>query len=76
IPLFVLSRLEAAVFPTMEKLLALFQSNPSTPEKIFESLTVYKYYNTSKHTLKNLFNEPDAIKDIFLDYLDGYSKRV
>ncbi|HEM5314998.1 TPA: SAM-dependent DNA methyltransferase [Streptococcus suis] len=76
IPMFVLARLEAALLPTKEKVLAQFQSNPSTPEKIFESLTGYKYYNTSKHTLKNLLNEPDAIKDNFLDYLDGYSRRV
>ncbi|MCO8179320.1 type I restriction-modification system subunit M [Streptococcus suis] len=76
VPMFVLARLEAALLPTKEKVLAQFQSNPSTPEKIFESLTGYKYYNTSKHTLKNLLNEPDAIKDNFLDYLDGYSKRV
>jgi len=76
IPMFVLARLEAALSPTKEKVLAQYQSNPSTPEKIFESLTGYAYYNTSKHTLKNLLNEPDAIKDNFLDYLDGYSKRV
>ncbi|WP_105117627.1 type I restriction-modification system subunit M [Streptococcus suis] len=76
IPMFVLARLEAALLPTKEEVLTRYQSNPSTPEKIFESLTGYKYYNTSKHTLKNLLNEPDAIKDNFLDYLDGYSKRV
>ena len=76
IPMFVLARLEAALLPTKEKVLAQYQSNPSTPEKIFEAITGYKYYNTSKHTLKNLLNEPDAIKDNFLDYLDGYSKRV
>ncbi|MGU8036760.1 type I restriction-modification system subunit M [Streptococcus suis] len=76
IPMFVLARLEAALLPTKEKVLVQYQSNPSTPEKIFESITGYKYYNTSKHTLKNLLNEPDAIKDNFLDYLDGYSKRV
>ena len=76
IPMFVLARLEAALLPTKEKVLAQYQSNPSTPEKIFESITGYKYYNTSKHTLKNLLNEPDAIKDNFFFFFDGYSKRV
>ena len=56
IPMFVLARLEAALLPTKEKELKQYQSNPTTPEKIYESITGYKYYNTSKHTLKNLLN--------------------
>lgn len=76
IPMFVLARLEAALLPTKEQVLTKYQSNPLTPERILEDVTGYKYYNTSKYTLKTLLNEPDAIKDNFLDYLDGYSSRV
>lgn len=76
IPMFVLARLEAALLPTKDKVLAQYQSNPSTPDQIMESISGYKYYNISKYTLKNLLNDPDSIKENFLDYLAGYSKRV
>ena len=76
IPMFVLARLEAALLPTKEKVLAQYKFNPKTPDKFYESITGYKYYNLSQFTLKNLQNDPDAIKENFLDYLDGYSQRV
>ncbi len=47
-----------------------------TPEQILEDISGYKYYNTSPFTLDNLQNDPDAIEENFLTYLDGYSKRV
>lgn len=76
IPMFVLARLEAALLPTKEKVLEQYKANPKTPERIYESITGYKYYNLSQFTLKNLLNDPDGIKENFLDYLDGYSQRV
>lgn len=76
IPMFVLARLEASLLPTKDKVLKQYKANPSTPDQIFESISGYKYYNLSKHSLKNMLNAPDNIKENFLDYLDGYSKRV
>ncbi len=76
IPMFVLARLEAALLPTKDKVLKQYKANPSTPDQIFESISGYKYYNLSKHSLKNMLNDPNNIKENFLDYLDGYSKRV
>lgn len=74
--MFVLARLEAALLPTKEKVLNLVKSNPTVPETILEKASGYKYYNISAYTLTNLLNEPDAIKENFLDYLEGYSWRV
>lgn len=76
IPMFVLTRLEAALLPTKEKVLNQYRAKSDTPPKIFEAITGYKYYNTSAFTLENLLNDPDGIKENFLTYLDGYSQRV
>ena len=76
IPMFVLTRLEAALLPTKDEVVALYQSNPNTPEKVLENKSGYKYYNTSPFTLENLQNDPNAIEENFIAYLDGYSCRV
>ena len=76
IPMFVLTRLEAALLPTKDEVVALYKSNPNTPEKVLENKSGYKYYNTSSFTLENLQNDPNAIEENFIDYLDGYSCRV
>ena len=76
IPMFVLTRLEAALLPTKDEVVALYKSNPNTPEKVLENKAGYKYYNISPFTLKNLQNDPNAIEENFIAYLDGYSCRV
>ena len=76
IPMFVLTRLEAALLPTKDEVVALYKSNPNTPEKVLENKAGYKYYNVSPFTLKNLQNDPNAIEENFIAYLDGYSRRV
>ena len=76
IPMFVLTRLEAALLPTKDEVVALYQLNPNTPEKVLENKSDYKYYNTSPFTLENLQNDPNAIEENFIAYLDGYSHRV
>lgn len=76
IPMFVIARLEAALKDTKEIVYEAFNSNPNTPKQVLESLSGYKYYNTSQFTLKNLLDDPDNIKTNFESYLDGYSERV
>lgn len=76
IPMFVIARLEAALKDTKEKVYETFNANPNTPKQVLESLSGYKYYNTSQFTLKNLLDDPDNIKTNFESYLDGYSERV
>ena len=71
-----LTRLEAALLPTKDEVVALYKSNPNTPEKVLENKSGYKYYNTSSFTLENLQNDPNAIEENFIAYLDGYSCRV
>ena len=76
IPMFVLARLEAALLPTKDQVIAAYKKDKKTPEQILEDISGYKYYNISPLTLENLQNDTDAIEENFLTYLDGYSRRV
>lgn len=76
IPMFIIARLEAALAETKDKVSQAYKANPSTPAIVLESISSYKYYNTSAFTLKNLLNEPDNIKANFEEYLASYSERV
>ncbi|GAB2021978.1 hypothetical protein RyT2_10520 [Pseudolactococcus yaeyamensis] len=76
VPMFVITRLEAALADTKEKVVTAYQNNPSTPSKVLEKISGYKYYNTSKYTLKNLLSDPENIKTNFEVYLESYSERV
>ncbi|MDH6604111.1 type I restriction enzyme M protein [Bacilli bacterium PM5-9] len=76
IPMFVIARLEAALKETKEKVYEAYKKSSNTPKQVLESISGYKYYNTSQFTLKNLLDDPDNIKTNFESYLDGYSERV
>lgn len=76
IPMFVIARLEAALLPTRKTVADAYKKNPNTPKQILESISGYKFYNTSEYTLKNLLDDPDNIKINFESYIEGYSDRV
>lgn len=76
IPMFVITRLEAALINTKDKVDKAVKANPNTPSRVLEAISGYKYYNTSSFTLKNLLEDPDSIKTNFEVYLDSYSERV
>lgn len=76
IPMFVIARLEAALAKTKDKVVQAYKSKNDTPRQVLETISGYKYYNTSEFTLKKLLDDPDNIKINFETYLAGYSERV
>lgn len=76
IPMTILRRLECALEPHKEAVLAKFAENPSYPPKAMYRISGYQFYNTSPYTLKELCNEPDNIKSNFKVYIQGFSAEV
>ena len=73
IPMTILRRLECALEPHKEAVLAKFAENPNYPPKAMYRISGYQFYNTSPYTLKELCNEPDNIKSNFKVYIQGFS---
>lgn len=69
-------RLECALEPHKEAVLAKFAENPNYPPKAMYRISGYQFYNTSPYTLKELCNEPDNIKSNFKVYIQGFSAEV
>lgn len=76
IPMTILRRLECALEPHKEEVLAKFVENPNYPPKAMYRISGYQFYNTSPYTLKELCNEPDNIKSNFKVYIQGFSAEV
>ena len=76
IPMTILRRLECALEPHKEAVLAKFAENPNYPPKAMYRISGYQFYNTSPYTLKELCNEPDNIKPNFKVYIQGFSAEV
>ena len=76
IPMTILRRLECALEPNKEAVLAKFAENPNYPPKAMYRISGYQFYNTSPYTLKELCNEPDNIKSNFKVYIQGFSAEV
>lgn len=76
IPMTILRRLECALEPHKEAVLAKFAENPNYPPKAMYRISGYQFYNTSPYTLKELCNEPDNIKSNFKVYIHGFSAEV
>ena len=76
IPMTILRRLECALEPHKEAVLAKFAENPNYPPKAMYRISGYQFYNTSPYTLKELCNEPDNIKSNFKVYIQGFSAEV
>ena len=76
IPMTILRRLECALEPHKEAVLAKFAENPNYPPKAMYRISGYQFYNTSPYTLKELCNELDNIKSNFKVYIQGFSAEV
>lgn len=76
IPMTVIRRFECALEPTKEQVIERYEKNKDTPVTIFNRISGFSFYNTSKYTLKELLNDPDNIAINFNSYIDGFSSNV
>lgn len=76
IPMVIIRRFECALDETKDKVIKLYEQNPSKPAQFYEKESGYPFYNTSKFTLKNLLDDSDNIETNFNNYIDGFSENV
>ena len=76
IPMVIIRRLECALEPTKDEVIATYEEDKKTPKEILESISGYSFYNTSKYSLKALISEDGDLKANFISYLDGFSKNI
>lgn len=80
LPMTVIRRLDVLLEPTKDKVLELnaFLDQQTIYHKAaaLEKAAGYKFYNTSKFTLRRLLDEPKLIRANFENYLDGFSENV
>lgn len=76
IPMTILRRFECALSHTKEKVIEMFEKNPSTPVQALEKKSGFQFYNVSHFDLKELQNEEDKLADNFINYIEGFSSNV
>ena len=76
IPMIIIRRFECALAPTKETVLAKYDKNSATPEKILKKLSGYQFYNVSHFDLKELLNDSKNIASNFISYIEGFSANV
>ncbi|MEG2013019.1 MAG: class I SAM-dependent DNA methyltransferase [Anaerovoracaceae bacterium] len=76
IPMIIIRRFECALDKNKAKVVAAFKTKRDTPPQILESISGYKFYNTSDYTLAELLNEADNIVSNFKNYIEGFSSNV
>ncbi|WP_249660875.1 HsdM family class I SAM-dependent methyltransferase [Lysinibacillus fusiformis] len=76
IPMIIIRRIECALASTKDKVEELLKKNPNTPGRILERATGYKFYNTSKYTLKELLNDSQNIATNFIFYIESFSPNI
>lgn len=78
-PFTVLRRLDCVLEPSHEKAQEAYRKYKKELKDLSGVLckaTGFGFYNTSKYTFKRLLDNPDNIKENFLDYLNGYSYNI
>lgn len=77
IPMTIIRRFECALEDTKDKVIAQVEEDEKngdeSPDKIFQKIAGYQFYNKSKYTLKELCNDSPKIKTNFESYLEGFS---
>lgn len=65
IPMIIIRRFECALAKKKDDVVAAFERKRDTPPQILESISGYKFYNTSRYTLAELLNDADNIVSNF-----------
>ena len=76
IPMIIIRRFECALAKKKDAVVATFERKRDTPPQILESVSGYKFYNTSRYTLAELLNDADNIVSNFKSYIEGFSPNV
>lgn len=82
LPMVVIRRLDLLLEPTKEKVLQTYKEYKSKLQNLDNLLTSSRhgsglaFYNTSKYTLKKLYDDPKNLRSNFENYLNGYSENV
>lgn len=76
IPMIIIRRIECALTPTKKAVVNQFEKNRNTPRQILENISGFKFYNTSRFTLKELLNDSANIADNFISYIENFSTNI
>ncbi len=76
IPMIIIRRLECALEHTKDKVVAIYEANPNTPERILLNASGFQFYNTSRFNLKELLNDANNIAANFVSYIEGFSTNI
>jgi type I restriction enzyme M protein len=80
LPMTVIRRLDILLEPSKEEVLKMHQfleeNKIAAGIAQFQQITGYPFYNTSRFTLRRLYDTPSQIKSNFEAYLNGFSDNV
>jgi len=76
IPMIIIRRFECALAKKKDAVVDAFEQKRDTPPQILESISGYKFFNTSRYTLAELLNDADNIVSNFKSYIEGFSPNV
>lgn len=76
LPMTVLRRLECALAPTKEKVVAYETQHPGTPDRKLERVAGLKFFNKSPWTLEKLLSVKSGQAQDLKDYIAGFSPNV
>ena len=76
LPMTVLRRLECALAPTKEKVVAYETQHPGTPDRKLERVAGLKFFNKSPWTLEKLLSVKTGQAQDLKDYIAGFSPNV
>lgn len=76
IPMVIIRRLECALEKTKDVVVKAYDTNNDVASAVLERKSSFKFYNTSKFTLKKLLNESENIASNLVSYIEGFSPNI